>query len=113
MANGILLLTSVAMFLVHCFLLLLHTRGQTLFYVFGTCTSIANHALTRESAKWLDRGTMAVGFVVDLCLIFRDPNLMVLVLGSALCARPPSAQHAFAHMLITLAHTEMLLYKQP
>jgi hypothetical protein len=108
MANRVLLKTSVIMFFAHMVILVLHANARTLFYVLGTCTSIANHALTRESAKYIDRATMLVGFVWDLCLIFREPSLMVLVIGAALCARPPNGQHAFAHVLITLAHTEML-----
>ena len=108
MANPVLLRTSVVMFFAHLVLLVLHDNARTLFYVFGTCTSIANHALTRESAKYIDRATMLVGFVWDLYLTVREPNLTVLVIGAAACARPPNAQHAFAHVLITLAHTQML-----
>ena len=108
MANNTLFLTSLLMLLAHLFLCI--GKGPLgLFYIFGTITSVMNHALTNAIAKASDRLTMLAGFGIDIFLIFfviqhRKGIIATLVGGAALCCFVNTTTHVLAHFLVTVAH---------
>mmetsp|Transcript_16839 Transcript_16839/g.25047 ORF Transcript_16839/g.25047 Transcript_16839/m.25047 type:complete len:144 (-) Transcript_16839:323-754(-) len=103
MANPVLAKSALFITFAHIMLMMFHgLRPQFLYPFWSLClfTSVLNHSVTSEIAKWADRIVISVGVVVDiwLALVFLDNKTKAL---SFMCLWIVVAGYFSAKMLIS------------
>lgn len=72
MANIVLLYSSYFFGSIHLFYIIYTNSNNILLNVnifYGILTSIINHKITSEIAKWIDRSAMLIGIIIDVYII--------------------------------------------
>lgn len=115
MVNHALKLSALASSAVHSLAILtLGPPGPYILFVLGACgTSVWNHAVTSEVAKWADRGMMAAGTVITLLIAPTVPLRLLMLLTVATYAAGKYARstaiHMCAHWMITFINLHIML----
>ena len=90
----------------------------------GIATSIANHGLTSDVCKWIDRCMMAIGTVVDLvcafhpstpsrhiCIVLIVSNTTTYIVAKCLAAsnyHKSNIPHVLTHVGATVLHVLLM-----
>jgi hypothetical protein len=130
MANQRLFRSALVCGFIH-FLAIAYWNGPTILliiYGFGAGTSIWNHGVTSEYAKWADRMMMAVGALMDMLWILAYTNELQRCSGLSMLACavglyfleklnsfrkwpvPQDFLHQSSHYLITINHLFLLYF---
>ncbi len=120
MANSRVLISSLICGFVHAWLLIQYPTSQWYQFLLmsGVVSSIWNHADTRLTVKWLDRGIMGIGALTDGIVLssstspLRNPaqGLFVAACVSYGVSKlnpdrlTSDIQHIAAHCFLTIAH---------
>ena len=119
MANINLFLTSYLMLIAHTFAIFIYQPPFIIFiiYIIGPLVSVWNHGTSSIIAKFIDRFTMVIGYLIDLIYIYKLNNIYVLILIhlSVICyfiskITKLTTFHLIAHIIIILTHLLLLYY---
>jgi len=129
MANSVLFTSSLFLGFIHMALIMFYQpvhRILAFTIICGTFSSIWNHGVTSEIAKWTDRGIMVVGTAVDFIYIIVIPateaqrTLLITLISTAIAGYSFSKitirgnlPHILAHICLSFAHYILIVCVEP
>ena len=127
MANSVLFTSSLFLGFLHMVLIVLYQPVPPILALTITCgtfSSIWNHGVTSEIAKWTDRGIMVIGTAVDFIYIIVIPDteaqrtLLLALLSTALAGYSLAKNtvggnlpHLLAHICLSFTHFILITMK--
>ncbi len=117
MANKVLLISAICSSICHLAAILLTPLIQSIYYILfiilALSTSIWNHGVTSNIAKWSDRLVMGFGTIITY-LIVPDKALygLPIIIASYFGAKISNNNlyHIIAHITITIINIYIILY---
>jgi hypothetical protein len=129
MANSVLFTSSLFLGFLHMALIIFYQpvpRILAFTITCGTFSSIWNHGVTSEIAKWTDRGIMVIGTTVDFIYIIvvnateAQRTLLITLMSTALAGYTfakitigGNLPHLLAHICLSFAHFILIVCVEP